>query len=194
MSYIRSVFCLCIIGSLGVIVTGSNVSTTPTHITEHTTVATTSLPVTTLTPEQECAARNSSCDECLKLSKCLYCKTNGKCMLYPTGNVLPPPHICALDEARWGVCWLNFEALIISMAVIGGIIILSLTICICCCCCCKNNKKKYEKEDAKWERKQAARQEKADIRKADRKVRTDEIRRKYGLVKDDNPYERFENA
>ena len=52
MSYIRSVFCLCIIGSLGVIVTGSNVTTTPAHITEHTAVITTSLPVTTLTPEQ----------------------------------------------------------------------------------------------------------------------------------------------
>ncbi|CAC5367292.1 Pituitary tumor-transforming gene 1 protein-interacting protein [Mytilus coruscus] len=169
----------------------SNVSTTPAQTAE---APTTIHPVTTLTPEQECAARNSSCEECLKLAKCLYCKSNGQCTPYPVGKVLPPSSVCKLDHARWGVCWLNFEALIISMGVIGGLIIMVVTVCICCCCCCKDNKKKYAKEDEKWERKKADRKEKANERKAERRAKTDEIRRKYGLMKDDNPYERFENA
>ncbi|WAQ94873.1 hypothetical protein MAR_007344, partial [Mya arenaria] len=51
---------------------------------------------------------------------------------------------------------LNYEALIIACSVIGGLLVLGLTVCICCCCCCKgNNKAKYAKEDAKFERKKA---------------------------------------
>ena len=150
--------------------------------------------------------------------QCLWCKTNSKCVPYPTGGVLPKSSLCSLSEARWGVCWgnslslslslflsvcvslflslcsflfhiysvlkwveldnilkivtvfnwlsefdrqliyrimnlmimccahfsVNFEALIIAMGVIGGIILLAITVCICCCCCCKkNNKNKW---------------------------------------------------
>ncbi|KAJ8311019.1 hypothetical protein KUTeg_011429 [Tegillarca granosa] len=89
---------------------------------------------------------------------------------------------------------MNFEALIITMAVIGGIILLALTVCICCCCCCKNKKSKYAKEDAKMERKTEERKAKQSEKRAERKARTDEIRRKYGLIKEDNPYQRFDEA
>lgn len=182
---------------LGTVSAANNTSGAPTTEKPTTTpkpVPTTSgAPVTTPSLEEECRRRNSSCDTCLKDAKCLWCKTNSKCVPYPTGDVLPKSSLCSLSEARWGVCWVNFEALIIAMGVIGGVIVLAITVCICCCCCCKkNNKNKYAKEDEKWERKKKDRQEKANERRAERKSRTDEIRRKYGLMKDDN-YQRFDN-
>ncbi|KAJ8314367.1 hypothetical protein KUTeg_008928 [Tegillarca granosa] len=162
-----------------------NVPTTHEMTTQH--------PGPTLSPEQACAARNGSCSDCVALAQCLWCFEHNTCMLYPTGEVLPTKH-CALSKARWGVCWVNFEALIITMAVIGGIILLALTVCICCCCCCKNKKSKYAKEDAKMERKTEERKAKQSEKRAERKARTDEIRRKYGLIKEDNPYQRFDEA
>ncbi|XP_061179997.1 pituitary tumor-transforming gene 1 protein-interacting protein-like [Saccostrea echinata] len=182
---------------IGIVSAANNTSVAPT--TEKPTATprpiptTSGAPVTTPTLEEVCRSRNSSCDTCLKDAKCLWCKTNSKCVPYPTGDVLPKSSLCSLSEARWGVCWVNFEALIIAMGVIGGVIVLAITVCICCCCCCKkDNKNKYAKEDEKWERKKKERQEKANERRAERKSRTDEIRRKYGLMKDDN-YQRFDN-
>ncbi|KAK3103982.1 hypothetical protein FSP39_023411 [Pinctada imbricata] len=149
--------------------------------------------VTTLSPEQECASRNGSCQDCLKLAKCLWCYTDNSCKLYPTGDVLPKSSLCSLDKARWGVCWVNFKILLIVAGALGGVILIAITVCICCCCCCKSNKNKYAKDDEKWERKKRDRKEKSDERRAERKARTDEIRRKYGLIKDDNAYQRFDN-
>ncbi|XP_062579058.1 pituitary tumor-transforming gene 1 protein-interacting protein-like [Saccostrea cucullata] len=154
---------------IGTVSAANNTSEAPTTEKPTTTpkpVPTTSgAPVTTPSLEEECRRRNSSCDTCLKDAKCLWCKTNSKCVPYPTGDVLPKSSLCSLSEARWGVCWVNFEALIIAMGVIGGVIVLAITVCICCCCCCKkNNKNKYAKEDEKWERKKKERQEKSNER------------------------------
>lgn len=188
------VLVLFVIGTVSAANNTSGAPTTEKPTTTPKPVPTTSgAPVTTPSLEEECRRRNSSCDTCLKDAKCLWCKTNSKCVPYPTGDVLPKSSLCSLSEARWGVCWVNFEALIIAMGVIGGVIVLAITVCICCCCCCKkNNKNKYAKEDEKWERKKKERQEKSNERRAERKSRTDEIRRKYGLMKDDN-YQRFDN-
>ncbi|KAL5006515.1 hypothetical protein ScPMuIL_015321 [Solemya velum] len=131
----------------------------------------------------------------LESAKCLWCGSKSLCVLYPAGDVLPKTSLCPLDEARWGVCWLNFEALIISMSVIGGALILALVICICCCCCCKGKKKsKYLAEEIKYEREKEERKRKSEERRSERKEKNDEIRRKYGLIKEDNPYQRFDNA
>ncbi|KAK3108691.1 hypothetical protein FSP39_013483 [Pinctada imbricata] len=143
---------------------------------------------------EECTSAKKTCDECLKSAKCLWCHTDSSCKPYPTGHILPKSSDCALNDARWGVCWVNFKVLLIVMGCIGGIIILAVTICICYCCCCrKKNKAKYAKEDAKWERQKQERKDKADERKAERRARNDEIRRKYGLIKDNTPYQRFED-
>ncbi|XP_067649784.1 pituitary tumor-transforming gene 1 protein-interacting protein-like [Haliotis asinina] len=148
---------------------------------------------TTLTPEQECHASNGSCDSCINAAKsrCFYCYTDHSCQLYPVGDIVP--RNCDLAKARWGVCWVNFEALIITMSVIGFIIILTITCCCIRCFCCRGgNKAKYMKDEAKWERQKAERKQRSEERKADRKERMDEIRRKYGLMKDDTPYQRFD--
>jgi len=123
----------------------------------------------------------------LKKPQCMFCKTDGSCKLYPTGKILPPSSMCALDEARWGVCWLNFEALIISVSVIGGAIILAITtFCICCCCCRGRSKRRNAKEDARYDDQKMERKARQDERRHERKGRLDEIRRKYGLMKDDD--------
>ncbi|KAK0070246.1 pituitary tumor-transforming 1 protein-interacting protein-like isoform X1 [Biomphalaria pfeifferi] len=172
---------------------GSSTSSPQTTSTSTFSTTTSSHISTTLTPEQECSKHNGSCSDCVSNAKCLYCYSNDECMLYPVGKVLPPSSLCSLSNARWGVCWVNFEALIISMGVIGGVIILTITCtCIYCCCCRGNNKQKLEREEAKFESQKMERKAKQDERRAERKGRLDEIRRKYGLVKDEAPYQRFD--
>ncbi|CAH2306107.1 pituitary tumor-transforming gene 1 -interacting [Pelobates cultripes] len=136
---------------------------------------------------------NTSCEQCLKNVKCLWCSTDNECMVYPLKKLLPPASICKLSSARWGVCWVNFEALIIAMSVVGGIIILS--ICICCYCCCCRKKKKSRSaalDNEKALRQQEERKVRQEERRVQMKTRHDEIRKKYGLFKEDNPYSKFE--
>ncbi|XP_060086080.1 pituitary tumor-transforming gene 1 protein-interacting protein-like [Ylistrum balloti] len=169
--------------------------TTKTHTTQKPTIppqTTAGVNSSTMTPEAECAVRTSGCNDCLKLAKCMWCKSKNSCLLYPSGDILPHSSLCPLDDARWGVCWVNFKVLLIVMGCIGGIIVLAIAICICCCCCKKNSSASYAKEEAKVERKKMERKAKSDERRAERKSKTDEIRRKYGLIKDDNPYSRFD--
>ncbi|XP_036928789.1 pituitary tumor-transforming gene 1 protein-interacting protein isoform X2 [Acanthopagrus latus] len=126
---------------------------------------------TTPSPTTACSTYKT-CDTCVPHAKCLWCLTNNNCTDYPVSWLLPPASVCKLSQARWGVCWMNFEALIIALAVLCGTILISITVCCCCCCCC--NKRRSGN--------------------GERKARHDEIRRKYGLIGDaDHPYSKFEN-
>uniref|UniRef100_A0A8D0HF62 PTTG1 interacting protein n=1 Tax=Sphenodon punctatus TaxID=8508 RepID=A0A8D0HF62_SPHPU len=135
---------------------------------------------------------NKTCEECLKNVTCLWCSSSKQCVDYPVRNVLPPSSLCELRSARWGVCWVNFEALIITMSVVGGTIILALVIC-CCCCCRKKKSRKPDKEEEKAVREKEQRRVRQEERRAEMKSRHDEIRKKYGLFKEENPYAKFEN-
>ncbi|KFQ19025.1 Pituitary tumor-transforming gene 1 protein-interacting protein, partial [Merops nubicus] len=127
---------------------------------------------------------NRSCEECLKNVTCLWCASSGRCVEYPVRRVLPPADLCELRSARWGVCWVNFEALIIAMSVVGGTILITLG--GCCCCCCKKKRKKQvlepDKDDERAAREQEKRRVRQEERRAEMKSRHDEIRRKYGTV------------
>ncbi|MCJ8732971.1 hypothetical protein PDJAM_G00217630 [Pangasius djambal] len=124
---------------------------------------------TAVSAQTSCVMKsNSSCAECVSNITCLWCSRTQQCLDYPVQTLLPPHSLCPLNDARWGNCWVNFQALIITVCVIGGVIIISVLICCFCCCKCEN------------------------IGKAEMRSRHDEIRRKYGLVKE-NPYSRFEN-
>ncbi|NXJ36942.1 PTTG protein, partial [Ciconia maguari] len=127
---------------------------------------------------------NRSCEECLKNVTCLWCVNSGRCMEYPVQRVLPPADLCELRSARWGVCWVNFEALIIAMSVVGGTILIMLG--VCCCCCKKKSKKQVsevpDKDDEKAAREWEKRRVRQEERRAEMKSRHDEIRRKYGTV------------
>ncbi|NWV86034.1 PTTG protein, partial [Dasyornis broadbenti] len=128
---------------------------------------------------------NRSCEECLKNVTCLWCASSGKCMEYPVRRILPPADLCELRSARWGVCWVNFEALIIAMSVVGGTLLVTLG--VCCCCCCKKKSKKQvsggpDKDDERAAREREKRRVRQEERRAEMKSRHDEIRRKYGTV------------
>uniref|UniRef100_A0A7M4EAY4 PTTG1 interacting protein n=1 Tax=Crocodylus porosus TaxID=8502 RepID=A0A7M4EAY4_CROPO len=86
---------------------------------------------------------------------------------------------------------MNFEALIIAMSVVGGAILLALV--VCCCCCCKKKSKKPDKDDERAAREREKRRVRQEERRAEMKSRHDEIRKKYGLFKEENPYAKFEN-
>ncbi|KPP63532.1 hypothetical protein Z043_118203, partial [Scleropages formosus] len=105
--------------------------------------------------------------------------TTKKCLDYPVRTVLPPHSLCPLAEARWGLCWVNFQALIITMAVIGGVIIIAIFICCFCCCKCKNIGSK--RTETKMEMQEEMRKARQMERKAEMKERHDEIRKKYGV-------------
>ncbi|NXO91729.1 PTTG protein, partial [Certhia brachydactyla] len=129
---------------------------------------------------------NRSCEECLKNVTCLWCASSRRCMEYPVRRILPPADLCELRSARWGVCWVNFEALIIAMSVVGGTLLIMLGVCCCCCCCKKKSKKQVsgpDKDDERAAREREKRRVRQEERRAEMKSRHDEIRRKYGTVK-----------
>ncbi|NXT13742.1 PTTG protein, partial [Prunella fulvescens] len=135
---------------------------------------------------------NRSCEECLKNVTCLWCASSRRCMEYPVRRILPPADLCELRSARWGVCWVNFEALIIAMSVVGGTLLIMLGVCCCCCCCRKKSKKQVlggaflstrpDKDDERAAREREKRRVRQEERRAEMKSRHDEIRRKYGTV------------
>lgn len=146
----------------------------------------------TTSPSKECS-NLKSCDMCVSNSSCLWCNSPEKCIVYPVSHVLPTSKDCALSAARWGVCWLNFEALIISMSVIGGALLIAISLCVCkCCgCCCfRKNEAKYHAEEMRLERERQDRSMRQDQRKQERQRRNDDIRRKYGLLRND--YQRLD--
>lgn len=138
---------------------------------------------------------NTTCEQCIKNVACLWCNTNKTCQDYPYKNILPPASVCSLGAARWGVCWLNFEAMIISVSVIGGLIIIIVTLvfCKCCGCCCFKDRSKYRQEEERMERERQERSMRQSERKLERQRKNDDIRRKYGLMGSGTKYQPFEN-
>ncbi|KAM9307784.1 pituitary tumor-transforming gene 1 protein-interacting protein-like [Gastrophryne carolinensis] len=138
-----------------------------------------------------------SCEDCLKNVSCLWCTTNNTCLDYPVRSIFPPASLCALSNARWGACWINFEALIIAMSVVLGLIILSVGACCCYCCCCRKSSAtslRLEAEEESLMREREQRKQESLLRKQERSLKHNEIRKKYGLLQDmDHPYSKFDN-
>ncbi|XP_068608051.1 PTTG1 interacting protein a [Brachionichthys hirsutus] len=140
-------------------------------------------------PGVACEAKNgTSCEECLGNVSCLWCIPTKSCVTYPVKTILPPHSLCPLNDARWGKCWINFQILIITFAVIGGILIIAFLICLFCCCKCENfGGQRFEAKMQKQADKTRTRQQ---DRKAAMKVKHEEIRKKFGLT-GPNPYSKF---
>ncbi|KAM6973573.1 PTTG1 interacting protein a [Aplochiton taeniatus] len=143
----------------------------------------------TSAPDAVCEAKNAtSCDECLQNVKCLWCISSKKCITYPVKTILPPHAVCPLNDARWGLCWMNFQTLIITMAVVGGVLIIAFLVCLFCCCNCGSaGSSRFQ---AKMERQINKSKSKQDERRSEMKSRHEEIRQKYGLT-GPNPYSKF---
>lgn len=145
-------------------------------------------------PRAACSQNtNRTCEECLRNVSCLWCNTDKMCLDYPVTKILPPASLCKLSSARWGVCWVNFQALIITMSVVGGSLLLGLAACCCWCGRRRRSRRKPDPSEEKVEREREDRRLRQEERRAEMKSRHDEIRKKYGLFKEENPYARFEN-
>ncbi|XP_068426194.1 pituitary tumor-transforming gene 1 protein-interacting protein [Clinocottus analis] len=146
------------------------------------------------TPPPPPCSNYKNCDTCAPNAKCLWCFTTNNCTEYPVSWLLPPPSVCPLAQARWGACWLNFEYLIITFAVLAGIIFLSIIICCCCCCFYKKRSARPDRDEETFVRRREEIKQRTDDRNVERKARHDQIRKKYGLMSDsDHPYSKFEN-
>ncbi|XP_043923591.1 pituitary tumor-transforming gene 1 protein-interacting protein-like isoform X2 [Protopterus annectens] len=160
-------------------------------------LTTTTSPLTTsVQPSGECFQfSGTSCEDCLRNVSCLWCNADKKCINYPVKKLLPPSSLCALSEARWGVCWVNFQALIIALAIIAGLLLIMIFVCCCYCCWCRRRYRRQElEEEERLTREREERKQRAEERSAERRIRHNEIRKKYGLLTDnDSPYSRYEN-
>ncbi|XP_077395807.1 PTTG1 interacting protein a [Festucalex cinctus] len=136
-----------------------------------------------------CESMNgTSCEQCLNNVTCLWCITTRTCVTYPVRTILPPHSLCPLNDARWGLCWMNFQSLIITLAVLGAVVIIALLVCMFCCCKCENFGSSSFM--AKMERQVKRSRTNQEERRAEMKQRHDDIRKKYGLS-GPNPYSRF---
>ncbi|XP_056315565.1 PTTG1 interacting protein a [Danio aesculapii] len=165
-------------------------STTTTQSSTTTTQTTTQTTTIPTTPHPSCESKNGSCEECLAYVDCLWCWTTKRCITYPAKSILPPHSLCPLNDARWGLCSMNFQVLIITLSVAAALLIIGFLVCIFCCCKCENigssrNENRFNRRVDKTKTKQ-------EQRKAEMKIRHDEIRQKYGLSRA-SPYARFDN-
>ncbi|XP_051752718.1 LOW QUALITY PROTEIN: PTTG1 interacting protein a [Ctenopharyngodon idella] len=167
-----------------------NSTASPNTTTSSSTATSTTTPPAT-PPRPSCESKTgTSCEECLENVECLWCIPTKKCITYPAKTILPPHSLCPLNDARWGLCTINFQILIITMSVAGALLIIGILVCIFCCCKCENAGS--ARFDNRMNRKQDKRKTKQEERKAEMKIRHDEIRQKYGLSRA-SPYAKFEN-
>ncbi|XP_029444695.1 pituitary tumor-transforming gene 1 protein-interacting protein-like [Rhinatrema bivittatum] len=145
--------------------------------------------------QQPCSHFTSkTCEQCLSNVSCLWCNTNKTCMDYPVRSIFPSSSLCSLSDARWGFCWMNFEAFLITISVLAGILLLSFSICCCYCCYCRKQSRRLGEEEERFIAERDERRLQALKRKNERKAKHDEIRKKYGLLQDlEHPYSKFEN-
>ncbi|KAL1273193.1 hypothetical protein QQF64_029055 [Cirrhinus molitorella] len=171
--------------------TQTTLSSTTTTLSSTTTQTTTKEAAPTTTPHPSCESKNgTSCEECLAYVDCLWCIPTKKCITYPAKTILPPQSVCPLNDARWGLCSMNFQILIITLSVAGAALIIGVLLCIFCCCKCENiGSARFEN---RMNRQSDKRKTKQEQRKAELKIRHDEIRQKYGLSRA-SPYARFDN-
>ena len=132
---------------------------------------------------------------------CVWCESKQpSCLPYP-GSIIPSSSFCPMSDMRWRTCWVNYEALLIAIGVIGGILLIFLIITICCCyrrCSQRCNARRERREEQLSNAEFQERRARNDARRAERQVKYDDIRRKYGLATDDGasastPYTRFDN-
>ncbi|XP_054644361.1 PTTG1 interacting protein b [Dunckerocampus dactyliophorus] len=140
-----------------------------------------------------CASKsNTSCEDCLQNVTCLWCMPTKQCLDYPVKNILPPSSVCPLKEVRWGLCWVNFQILIITLSVLAGVFLIVLFVCCLCCCRRRGTRNDDDDDDVRQQQQTRARNSRQKQRREEMQLRHDKIRQKYGLTKD-NPYSRMDD-
>ncbi|XP_054715796.1 pituitary tumor-transforming gene 1 protein-interacting protein-like [Uloborus diversus] len=157
--------------------------------TESTTISTISSS-TTAAPNVSCSSFNNDCKGCVANSGCYYCDSDKRCNNHLLDIISDGE--CNINNVHYKTCKLNFKYLMIIIGSLIGVALLAILI-FCCYCCCKRRGVSFSKDELKWARQKEERKAASAERRRERNERTEEIRRKYGLVKDSNPYQKFDD-
>lgn len=136
-----------------------------------------------------CETHNNDCKACIAKSECYYCDEQNHC-IYRLQSIIADGK-CNIKDAYYLTCKISLKVMMILICILASIVLLIILI-VCCYCCCKKKGIKLSKDDLKWARQKEERQQIAAERRKERAERTEEIRKKYGLVKDSNPYQKFD--
>lgn len=151
-----------------------------------------------LTEDVDCSLGDStsSCKTCIngtRSGKCAWCKETGTCLPYnPVTDITNLPN-CGKNFYASN-CVVNHKMVIVGVGIAAGLVILFVTGCTIWCCCCRGRKaraKKMKKQEDEYQAQRDAISDKHEAGRADRQEKTDAIRMKYGLKKN-NAYERFD--
>merc|ERR1719354_59322 len=93
-----------------------------------------------LTAEEKkkyCESKHT-CEDCVSIHnyQCFWCSSTGNCTYQHTPKVLPSTDDCNWKDKRWVVCWLDYRALVICIAVIGGVTLIMVLCCLVRLCTC----------------------------------------------------------
>ncbi|CAF1542195.1 unnamed protein product [Rotaria magnacalcarata] len=131
---------------------------------------------------------NKDCGACLNLTGCAFCITNKSCFLYDPIKIGAAP--CSVSDMQWETCVGTFKTWIIIVSVVAGILLIAILIAICCVCrkCKRCSIRREEKRQAREQdvenRRAEDRRAAADVRSTERNRVADEIRMKYGILKE----------
>jgi len=136
---------------------------------------------------------NTTCSTCVRDFDCYWCVESKFCGDRPT--IKPSSKECDGKWFSYSQCTVNGNLLLIIVPIVL-VVVLFLTVCCiyCCCCrqCCRERRqRKWAKEDTRKEARKNDRSAKHEARAEEMKIKHDNIRKKYGLFKDDQ-YERFD--
>ncbi|XP_065897189.1 pituitary tumor-transforming gene 1 protein-interacting protein-like isoform X2 [Dysidea avara] len=150
--------------------------------------AQTSTPRPSPTPGTPCSYYNdTNCDQCTGYDddKCYWCNADKVCRewKWSGGHILPTGTKCSGYDWNYKSCSLNGVAYAVIISVVLFVILLGITCCVICCCvwCARRNKRSWRLQQQRYEDERSDIHERAVQRRSERKSKTDEIRRKYGL-------------
>ena len=142
--------------------------------------STTAVPSTTPSNASSVCAKHNECETCVKEgAKCVWCTPTDTCMVYDTKKILPQG--CPKKDWYLGQCLMSGMVLVIAVPLVAFFLL------FCCCCCvyckCCRDKEGWKRIESKMAARQRDREDRNMERKLDRQRRNDEVRKKYGLLK-----------
>ncbi|KAJ7390507.1 negative regulation of DNA damage response, signal transduction by p53 class mediator [Desmophyllum pertusum] len=146
-----------------------------------TTVAPTSIPAIT------CSQRNASCGDCIQDINCFWCGADDTCKDYQaTSNLIPD---CKGNNWYWKECFVAGHLLIYIIPSVAFVVLVIIGCCVYCLCCRNRRQKSYESGDKKMQKRREETQRRNAERRAERRIKTDAIRQKYGLLTNEDDAE-----
>lgn len=165
----------------------TNTSTNTASETRNSTTTPKTAPLTSK-PTENCAIRNLSCGECVQDADCYWCEADDTCKRYPSLTKVIPRD-CEGNTWFWKQCVMAGFVLIYVIPGILFVVLLILGCCIYCLCCRNHCQRSRGREERKFGRKHEEIKQRYAQRRAERKMKTEAIRQKYGLLSNEDDAE-----